>query len=119
MPRPSPKSFECLIRVKCFGLNRADTLQRGGRYPAPPGITKILGLEFSGTVEVVGSDSQEDWKVGDEVFGLTYGGAYAEFVSVSQHMLIRKPQELSWEVCGGLCEVRQAQSICADCPKLC
>lgn len=72
-------------------------------------MTKILGLEFSGTVEEVGHGSEgeerHNWNVADEVFGLTYGGAYAEFLVVNKKMLLRKPKELSWEVCAGLCEV--------------
>jgi len=71
-----------------------------------------MGLEFSGIVEEVGHGSEEEerhnWKKGDEVFGLTYGGAYAEYVAVNKKMLIRKPQELSWEVLGGTCEVSQS-----------
>jgi len=64
-----------------------------------------MGLEFSGTIEEVGSDGVGDWEKGQEVFGLAYGGCYAEFVAVEKGMLIHKPKELSWEVCGGLCEV--------------
>ncbi|KAK4627265.1 Quinone oxidoreductase PIG3 [Fulvia fulva] len=105
-PRPSPKGSECLIKVRAFGLNRADTLQREGRYPAPPGVTQTMGLEFSGIVEEVGSGQTDDeWKKGEEVFGLTYGGAYAEYVVVNKKMLLRKPAELGWEVCAGIPEV--------------
>lgn len=68
-----------------------------------------MGLEFSGTVEEVGHGQEEEerhnWKKGDEVFGLAYGGAYAEFVAVSKRMLLRKPEGLGWEVLGGCCEV--------------
>lgn len=109
--KPVPNSEQCLVRVKSFGLNRGDTLQREGRYPPPPGISLTMGLEFAGIVESVGesqgesSAQPEEWKEGDEVFGLLYGGGYAEFVVVHKRMLIRKPKELSWEVCGGLCEV--------------
>lgn len=96
------------MKVKAFGLNRADTVQREGKYPPPPGASKILGLEFSGTVEEVGSDDGVDgqnYAKGDEVFGLTYGGAYAEYVAVSKKMLVRKPKELSWEECAAIPEV--------------
>ncbi|PPJ60862.1 hypothetical protein CBER1_07212 [Cercospora berteroae] len=91
IPKPTPKSTECLVKIKAFGLNRADTVQREGGYPAPPGASKILGLEFSGVVEGVGVEAgkgKEDWRVGDEVFGLVYGGAYAEFVVVDGRMLV-------------------------------
>jgi NADPH:quinone reductase-like Zn-dependent oxidoreductase len=85
-----------------------DLLQREGLYPVPPGASKVLGVEFSGTVEELGADGggRESFKVGDEVFGLAYGGAYAEYIAVSTHMLVRKPKELSWEECAGIPEVR-------------
>lgn len=58
------------MKIKAFGLNRMDLLQREGRYPLPPQAGKILGVEFSGTVEALGPDVEENFKVGDEVFGL-------------------------------------------------
>ena len=75
----------------------------------PPHASKIMGLEFAGTIEEVGSGAPEEqhhWKAGDEVFGLTYGGGYAEYLAVSKRMLLRKPAELSWEECAGVPEVR-------------
>ena len=84
-----------------------------GRYPLPPGVSTILGLEFAGTIEEIGTgggatQDEHNWKTGDEVFGLTYGGAYAEYVAVSKRMLLRKPSELSWEECAGVPEVRRS-----------
>src|SRR6266567_7408409 len=68
------------VRVHAAGLNRADILQRMGRYPAPPGYPQAIpGLEFAGEVESIG-DAVRAWKVGDRVFGITGGGAQAEFV---------------------------------------
>ena len=46
-----------------------------------------------------------DFKVGDEVFGLAYGGAYAEYIAVSVKMIVHKPKELTWEKAAGLPEV--------------
>lgn len=75
-----------------------------------------MGLEFAGTIAESGSGATEEqhhWKVGDEVFGLTYGGGYAEYVAVSKRMLLRKPSELSWEECAGVPEVRRRYVECA------
>lgn len=85
-----------------------DLLQRMGMYPVPPQAPSTLGVEFSGTVEGFGEGSEKDrqgFEVGDEVFGLAYGGAYAEFIVVSVRMLMRKPRELSWEEAAGVPEV--------------
>ena len=51
-----------------------DLLQREGYYPVPPQAPKTLGVEFSGTIESQAEDSEKDFRVGDEVFGLAYGG---------------------------------------------
>ena len=62
-------------------------------------------MEFSGTIEEFGDGDRQGFEVGEEVFGLAYGGAYAEFIVVSTRMLMRKPQELSWEEAAGVPEV--------------
>ncbi|KAI0479744.1 zinc-binding alcohol dehydrogenase domain-containing protein 2 [Xylaria cf. heliscus] len=110
-PKPIPKAGEVLIRVKAFGLNRMDLLQRIGVYPVPPQAPSTLGVEFSGVVESLGPASQSsstststDLKEGDAVFGLAYGGAYAEYIAVDARMLLRKPSFLSWEVAAGIPE---------------
>lgn len=82
-----------------------DLLQREGLYPVPPQAPKTLGVEFSGTIESLGTDIKEGFSVGDEVFGLAYGGAYAECLAVSTHMLLKKPDHLSWEEAAGIPEV--------------
>jgi len=55
IPRPKPKNTEALVKVKAFGLNRMDLLQREGNYPVPPQASKILGVEFSGTIKALGT----------------------------------------------------------------
>ena len=70
----------------------------------PPQAGTTLGVEFSGTIESLGPEVKESFKKGDEVFGLAYGGAYAEYVAVSTHMLLHKPAHLSWEEAAGVPE---------------
>jgi NADPH:quinone reductase-like Zn-dependent oxidoreductase len=82
-----------------------DLLQREGMYPVPPQGGKILGVEFSGHIESLGDGVKEGFKIGDAVFGLAYGGAYAEYIAVSTHMLLHKPEHLSWEEAAGIPEV--------------
>ncbi|GAA5959705.1 hypothetical protein JCM3765_007245 [Sporobolomyces pararoseus] len=82
-----------IVKVKAFGLNRMDIMQRRGQYPLPPGTTPVMGVEFSGTIEDAG---ESDYKIGDEVFGLAIGGAYAEFIKTPCSMLTLKPTHVSW-----------------------
>ncbi|KAJ5086074.1 hypothetical protein N7532_010845 [Penicillium argentinense] len=108
IPKPVPAAGQALVKIKAFGLNRMDLLQREGLYPLPPQAPETMGVEFSGTVEEFGPDGHEDFKVGDEVLGLAYGvwsvGAYAEYIAVSTKMLVHKPKQLSWEEAAGVPE---------------
>src|SRR5205814_8612406 len=75
------------VRVRGAGLNRADILQRLGRYPAPAGYPQdIPGIEFAGEVESIGEEVRE-WKVGARVFGIIGGGGQAEYVTVPANHL--------------------------------
>ena len=77
VPDPAPNPHQLLVRVRASALNRADTMQRIGAYPPPPGESDILGLELAGEVEAVGSAVQ-GFGPGDRVFGLVGSGGYAE-----------------------------------------
>ncbi|HLM61631.1 MAG TPA: NAD(P)H-quinone oxidoreductase, partial [Pyrinomonadaceae bacterium] len=91
-----PAGREVLINVKAAGLNRADILQREGFYPAPKGFPeKILGLEFAGEVAETG-ESVTNFKIGDRVFGITAGGAQAEFLTTDESLLAMIPENLSF-----------------------
>ncbi|KAK4246755.1 hypothetical protein C7999DRAFT_15115 [Corynascus novoguineensis] len=86
-----------------------DLLQREGHYPLPPQAPKTLGIEFSGTIDSLGPDadsssSSSGFKPGDAVFGLAYGGAYAEYIAVSIKMLLHKPNHLTFEQAAGIPE---------------
>ncbi|KAH0613622.1 uncharacterized protein H6S33_005508 [Morchella sextelata] len=100
---PILKDGDILIRVKAFGLNRMDLLQREGKYAVPPQAPKTLGVEFSGIVEKLGNGTT-GFKEGEKVFGLAYGGAYAEFIAVSEKMCMHMPDELSYEQAAGIPE---------------
>jgi len=93
---PEPQGNEVLIGVKAAALNRADILQRQGFYPAPKGFPeRILGLEFAGEVAEIGA-VVTDYKVGDRVFGITAGGAQAEFLLTETSLLAVIPDNLSF-----------------------
>ncbi|KPM34312.1 hypothetical protein AK830_g12261 [Neonectria ditissima] len=103
-PRPSPADGQALVRVKAFGINRMDIIQRRGFYPLPPQAPATLGVEFSGVIESLGSGDHGGFKEGTEVFGLAYGGAYAEYIAISTKMLLHKPKAMSFETCAGIPE---------------
>ncbi|KAJ5221075.1 uncharacterized protein N7469_009962 [Penicillium citrinum] len=105
--KPVPIPGQVLVKVRAFGLNRMDLLQREGLYPLPPHAPETMGVEFSGVVEQFGNDLASvgsEFKLGDEVFGLAYGGAYAEYIVVSTKTLFHKPSQLSWEEAAGIPE---------------
>lgn len=94
--QPQPKTDEVLIKVVATSINRPDLVQRMGNYPAPPGDSKILGLEVAGTIAAVGGDVN-DWKVGDRVMALVGGGGYAEYAVAYQNHLMPIPESMSFE----------------------
>jgi NADPH:quinone reductase len=94
--KPTIHDDQVLVRVRATSINRADLLQRQGKYPPPPGFpVEIPGMEFAGEVAEVGS-SVRLWKPGQRVFGLIGGGAYAEYVVTHESLLAEIPANLDW-----------------------
>lgn len=95
--KPICDKEQILVQVKATALNRADLLQRRGKYPPPPGESTIPGLEVAGEVVEVGS-AVKKFKAGDRVYGLVAGGGYAEYCSVHQNLaaIIPEPWDFSY-----------------------
>lgn len=106
VPDPDFGPDEIRVKVAYTALNRADLVQRLGQYPAPEPAPEyeIPGLEFSGTVERVGSRVTR-WQPGDRVFGLLSGGGYAEKVVTHEAMALPVPDGLSLPEAAGVAEV--------------
>jgi NADPH2:quinone reductase len=103
-PVPEPAGDQVLVRVHGAGINRADLLQRAGRYPAPPGAPPdIPGLEFAGTVEAVGS-AGAGLQPGDRVMGIVAGGGQAEYLTTAASHCARVPETLDLVEAGGIPE---------------
>jgi putative PIG3 family NAD(P)H quinone oxidoreductase len=104
VPSIAPGDGEVLIKVGAAGVNRADLLQAAGKYPPPPGASKILGLEVSGTIAEVGPGVTE-WSVGQQVCALLAGGGYAEFVAVPAGQVMPIPDTVALHHAAALPEV--------------
>jgi putative PIG3 family NAD(P)H quinone oxidoreductase len=104
--KPVLRPGQVLLRVRAFGINRADTLQRQGKYPAPIGESLILGLEVAGELVDLGDSStgNNHWQLGDKVFGLVAGGGYAEYVAVNPSHLMAIPENLNMQQAAGIAE---------------
>ncbi len=96
VPDPELGEHRVLIDVKASALNRADLLQRRGKYPPPEGESPLLGLECAGVVSKVGA-FVSSVKPGDRVMALLGGGGYAEKVVVHERMTLPIPALLSFE----------------------
>ena len=108
--KPTPKPNELLIRVVAATVTAGDCEIRTISFPLilaipmriyvglrKPTRVKILGQEFAGIVEGVGSAATQ-FKVGDEIFGGTGFdfGAYAEYMCVPEDAVIaHKPSNMT------------------------
>lgn len=105
LPDPQPGPEEALVAVHATALNRADLLQRRGRYPGPLGTREDLpGLEMAGVVLVVG-ERVRGWAPGARVLALLAGGGYGSRVVVHERMLMATPPNLSCEQAASIPEV--------------
>lgn len=93
-PLPEPGPGQVRVAVKAAGVNPIDWKIRSGAMAEvrPVDFPHILGLELAGVVDAVGEGA--DFAVGDEVFGWSETGTYAEYALAST--VIRKPAGLSW-----------------------
>jgi len=100
---PVCASGQVLIEIHAAAVNRADLLQRAGKYPPPPGWPEWPGLEVAGVVLEAPTDSR--WNAGDRVCALLGGGGYAEKVAVPAELLMPVPKGLSLAEAASLPEV--------------
>ncbi|MES2304747.1 MAG: NAD(P)H-quinone oxidoreductase [Gemmatimonadota bacterium] len=95
-PAPVAEAGQVVVAVHAAALNRADLLQRVGKYPAPPGWPDdIPCMEYAGSVVACGSGVTR-WTVRDKVMGLVGGGAAAEQLVVHESEVLRVPDGMSF-----------------------
>ncbi|GAA3250576.1 NAD(P)H-quinone oxidoreductase [Pseudonocardia petroleophila] len=104
VPDPVAKPGEVVLDVVASAVNRADLMQREGKYPPPPGASEIIGLECSGRIAELG-EGVDGWAVGDQVCALLAGGGYAEKVAVPAAQLLPIPVGVDLVTAAGLPEV--------------
>jgi NADPH:quinone reductase-like Zn-dependent oxidoreductase len=90
--RPEPSDGEVLIRVRAASVNPIDWKNRRGM--SAEDLPAVLGREVSGTVEISRADGFSE---GDEVFGWSASGGYAEFSTASAGALAKKPAGVTFE----------------------
>ncbi|MFF2042559.1 NADP-dependent oxidoreductase [Kitasatospora sp. NPDC058170] len=95
---PAPGPGQVRIAVRTVGVNPVDHKVRSGAMTAlfPVQFPHVPGYEAAGVVEAVG-EGVTDVRPGDEVFGRTVAGAYAEHALLDTTELVRRPASLSWE----------------------
>lgn len=96
MPVPEPHADEVLVRIHAAGVNPVDWKIREGYFGARR-LPSILGRDFSGVVEAVGTDVS-DFHAGDPVFGVVAdsSGSYAQYAVAPIARVAKKPESLDF-----------------------
>lgn len=97
----APGPGELRLRVRAFGLNRAEAMFRSGTYLEQPNLPSRLGYEAAGTVEAIG-EGVTGFAIGDKVstipaFSMNQYGVYGEQAIVPATATVKHPDQLSWE----------------------
>jgi NADPH:quinone reductase len=93
-PIPQPGEGEVLVRVEAAGVNRPDVMQRQGRYPPPPGVSDLPGMEIAGEIVALGA-KVSGLSVGDKITSLLPGGGYAAYAIAAAPLCMPIPTGLS------------------------
>ena len=119
--RPVPAEDELLVRVHATSVTRTDAGLRSAEIVISRFFTgvirprqPILGMEFSGMVEQVGT-AVRGFSPGDAVFGIVPAGAHAEFLTVREGGAVAyKPADISWVEAAGVCDGVSLARPCLD-----
>ncbi len=101
LPTPSPQPKQLLVRTHAVAVNPIDTYIRAGLIPFDLPMPFIVGCDFSGVVEAVGSEVRQ-FRVGDRVWGSNQGllgrqGTFAEQIAVDEAWAYPLPEDVTHE----------------------
>ncbi|WP_033217408.1 NADP-dependent oxidoreductase [Kitasatospora phosalacinea] len=94
-PTPVPGPGTVRIRVVAAGVNPADWKKRQGWFGTGAAPPVVMGTEAAGVVSAVGEGVQ-GFRVGDEVFGIAPGGAFAEEALLAAGTTAHKPRTVGF-----------------------
>jgi NADPH:quinone reductase len=99
LPKPVPGPTEAIVKILAVSVNPIDAYIRSGMYAVDLPQPYILGNDFAGVVESVGSQVTR-FRAGDRVWGSNQGregrqGTFAEFAAVDERWLYTTPEEVS------------------------
>lgn len=99
--KPTIKENQVLVEVHATSINPIDWKLRAGylKEMLDFSFPIILGWDVAGTIVEVGNQVK-DFKIGDEVFArpdTTNEGTYAEFTTVDENLLAKKPKSITFE----------------------
>lgn len=101
LPTPQPQPNQLLVRTRAVAVNPIDTYIRSGLIPVDLPQPFIVGCDFAGVVEAIGSEVRT-FKVGDRVWGSNQGllgrqGTFAEQIAVDATWAYPLPDAVSDE----------------------
>lgn len=108
VPDPQPGAGELLIATRAIGVNPLEIKISSGamRQMMPLHFPWTPGLDVAGVVEGVGEGVTE-FNVGDEVYGMVKGGAYADKIAAPAALFAHKPKALSFVEAASIATVIQ------------
>ena len=112
IPIPSSQSGWVLIKIKAFGLNRAEMYTRQGHSPDVV-FPIVIGIECVGIIEEApGTSFKKGQKVAAIMGGMgrAFDGGYAEYTCVPQSCVFQIESDLDWATLGAIPEMFQTAS---------
>ncbi|NKC21158.1 MULTISPECIES: NADP-dependent oxidoreductase [Pseudoalteromonas] len=101
---PKPENGQLRVQVKAASVNPVDTMIRAGMLENFFSLPLVAGWDVAGVVlETVGDN--QGFQVGDEIMAMIpigQPGAYAEQVIVDSALVVKKPENISFEQAAGV-----------------